>query len=161
MSDKRSIFDVVHKYFGDSQWVTTQFTGKPILRFSHVGKNGSWVCIAHARESEERFVFYSIGITGMLEAKRLAMAEFITRANFGLIIGNFEMDLNDGEVRFKTSIDVDGDRLSAALLKQLVDVNLEMMDKYLPGMLAVIDTDTSPADAVMGVEGPTTARFEG
>jgi len=71
------------------------------------------------------------------------------------------MDLSDGEVRFKTSIDVDGDRFTSALLKQLVDVNLEMMDKYLPGMLAVIDTDTSPADAVMGVEGPTTARFEG
>ena len=161
MSDKRPIFDVVHKYFADSAWVTTQFVGKPILRFSNVGKNGSWVCIAHARESEERFVFYSIGISGMPEGKRLAMAEFITRANFGLIIGNFEMDLSDGEVRFKTSIDVDGDRLSTALLRQLIDVNLEMMDKYLPGMLAVIDTDISPEMAVRAVEGPATARFEG
>lgn len=160
MSDKRPIFDVVHKYFGDSSWVTTQFVGKPILRFNHVGKNGSWVCIAHARESEDRFVFYSIGVTGMPEARRLAAAEFLTRANFGLIIGNFEMDMGDGEVRFKTSIDVDGDRFTTALLRQLVDVNLEMMDKYLPGIIAVIDTDTSPEAAVAGIEGPSTARFE-
>jgi len=160
MSDKRSIFDVVHKYFGDSQWVTTQFTGKPILRFSHVGKNGSWVCIAHARESEERFAFYSIGITGMPEAKRLAMAEFITRANFGLIIGNFEMDMNDGEIRYKTSIDVQGDRLSTAMVDHLVRISVNMMDKYFPGITAVIEEGTDPATAIEAIEGPPQQQSE-
>lgn len=161
MTDNRTIFEVVHKYFADSAWVTTQFVGKPILRFSHTGKNGQWVCIAHARESEDRFVFYSIGITAIPEEQRLAVAEFITRANFGLLIGNFEMDMSDGEVRFKTSIDVEGDRLSTALLRRLVDLNLEMMDKYLPGLHAVIEEGTPPVSAISAIEGPSKPRFEG
>lgn len=51
------------------------------------------------------------------EDRRLALAEFLTRANYGLFIGNFEMDWQDGEVRYKTSIDVAGDRLSTALVQ--------------------------------------------
>ena len=68
-----------------------------------------------------------------------AVAEFITRANYGLIIGNFELDFSDGEIRYKTSLDVEGDRLSQALIKQLVYTNVLTMDQYLPGILAVLE----------------------
>ncbi len=37
------------------------------------------------------------------EEKRLAIAEFVARANDGLRIGNFELDFGDGEVRYKRS----------------------------------------------------------
>lgn len=30
-------------------------------------------------------------------------AEFLTRANYGLVFGNFEMDMHDGEIRYKPS----------------------------------------------------------
>ena len=82
------------------------------------------------------------------------MAEFLTRANYGLIIGNFEMDLTDGEVRYKTGIDVEGDRLSAALVKNLVYANVLTMDQYLPGIMRLIYADVSPAEAIVQVEGP-------
>lgn len=80
------------------------------------------------------------------------MAEFLTRANYGLMIGNFEMDFNDGEIRYKTSIDVEGDNLSSALLKQLVYANVMTMDQYLPGIIAVIDGNISPVDANAKIE---------
>jgi len=44
--------------------------------------------------------------------------KFLTRANYGMMIGNFEMDFTDGEIRYKTSIDVEGDKLSSALIKR-------------------------------------------
>ncbi|MDJ1171766.1 hypothetical protein PMG71_20260 [Roseofilum sp. BLCC_M154] len=34
------------------------------------------------------------------------MAEFLTKANYGMILGDFELDLTDGELRDKTSIGV-------------------------------------------------------
>ena len=159
MTEPRSpMFDTVRKFFGDSRWVTTQFTGKPILRFNHEGQNANWVCIAHARETEDRFVFYSIGIVDTPEDRRAAAAEFITRANYGLLIGNFEMDLEDGEIRYKTSIDVEGDRLSTSLIRQLVNVNIDTMDKYIPGFAAVIAGGIEPKVALEMVEGPATVR---
>lgn len=46
------------------------------------------------------------------ENKRLAVAEILTRANLGMIIGNLELAFVDREIRYKTSIDVEGDRKS-------------------------------------------------
>ncbi len=158
MTQPRSMFDTVKKYFGDSPWVTTQFSGQPILRFNHESAAGSWVCIAHCRESEDRFIFYSIGIAATPEDRRPAVAEYITRANFGLLIGNFEMDYDDGEVRFKTSIDVEGDRLSTVILDHLVRINVQMMEKYLPGLITVIEEGVAPLDAITKVEGPPQRR---
>jgi len=70
-----------------------------------------------------------------------------------MIIGNFELDFADGEIRYKTSIDVKGDFLSFELIKQLVYANVTMMDEYLPGIISVIDGDVLPKDAIAQIEG--------
>ncbi|WP_199784763.1 hypothetical protein [Nostoc sp. 'Lobaria pulmonaria (5183) cyanobiont'] len=48
-----------------------------------------------------------------------------------MIIGNFELDFTDGEISCKTSIDVEGDRLSFTLIQRVVYANVTMMDEYL------------------------------
>jgi hypothetical protein len=94
--------------------------------------------------------------------KRSAISEFLTRANYGMTIGNFELDFNDGEIRYKTSIDVEGDCLSHALIKRLVYTNVAMMDEYLPGIKAIIETDITPEEAIRAIEqGDTTTSDEG
>ncbi len=80
------------------------------------------------------------------------MAEFLTRANYGLIIGNFELDFGDGEIRYKTSLDVEGDRLSQASIKQLVYTSVLTMDQYLPGIEAVIKYGMNAEAAIALVE---------
>ncbi len=69
-----------------------------------------------------------------------------------MIIGNFELDFTDGEIRYKTSIDVEGDRLTSALIRQLVYANVTMMDEYLPGIKAVVEGELSPEDAIAKIE---------
>lgn len=69
-----------------------------------------------------------------------------------MMIGNFELDFADGEIRYKISIDVEGDRLSAALIQRLVYANVSMMDEYLPGILSVIYANISPAEAIAQIE---------
>jgi hypothetical protein len=117
------------------------------------GENGTWVCYAHAREEQKLFIFYSVCQVNAPEDKRMAVAEFLTRANYGLLIGNFELDFNDGEIRYKTSIDVEGDRPSPALVQQLVYANVLTMDRYLPGIMTVIYGSASPAEAIAEIEG--------
>jgi hypothetical protein len=87
-----------------------------------------------------------------LERREAAM-EFLTRANFGLRLGHFEFDLDDGEVRYKTSIDVEGDRLTPVLVERLVRPNLSTMDRYLPGLLRVAFGATAPAEEIAAIEG--------
>jgi hypothetical protein len=118
------------------------------LRIAFQGDNGKWTCYAKARVEQEQFVFYSVCPVNAPESKRLAIAEFLTRANSGMIIGNFELDFADGEIRYKTSIDVEGDSLSSALIKRVVYANVTMMDEYLPGIMSVISGDVSPEKAI-------------
>lgn len=66
--------------------------------------------------------------------------------------GNFEMDFEDGEIRYKTSIDVEGESLSFALIKKLVYANVTMMDEYLPGIIAAIKSNVSAKDAIAQIE---------
>jgi len=148
------IFEGMNRFFTADDWKFSQLEGKEILRMGFSGDNGQWTCFAQAREEQEQFVFYSSCPVKAPEEKRHALAEFLTRANWGLVVGNFEMDYTDGEVRYKTSISVkDGEVLAPGLIKHAVYPNVLTMDQYLPGIMAVLYGDVSPADAIAKVEG--------
>jgi hypothetical protein len=147
-TSNKQILEQIIDFFTEDDWPYTKIKGEPVLRMAFQGENGKWTCYAKARVEQEQFVFYSVCPVNAPENKRLAIAEFLTRANSGMIIGNFELDFADGEIRYKTSIDVKGDFLSFELIKQLVYVNVTMMDDYLPGIMSVIDGNVSPVEAI-------------
>ena len=86
--------------------------------------------------------------------RALAAAELLTRINYDLVIGNFEMDLGDGEIRYKTGLDVTGADLSLPLVQNAVYLNVLMMDTYLPAIMAVAYGDVSPLEALSRIGGP-------
>ncbi|MEP6519602.1 YbjN domain-containing protein [Microcoleus vaginatus] len=146
------IFEEIINFFKLDEWPFYQIEGKPNLQMAFQGENGKWTCYARARVEQEQFLFYSICPVNAPDSKRMAIAEFLTRANSGTIIGNFELDFTDGEIRYKTSIDVQGDSLSFELIKQLVYANVTMMDQYLPGIMSVIYGEVEPKDAIAQIE---------
>jgi hypothetical protein len=75
------------------------------------------------------------------------VAEFISRVNFGLVSGNFEMDWTDGEVRFKTGIELTGVTPTTELVAALVQPNLSAVLRYLPDLLMVIRNEADPVTA--------------
>ncbi|NEQ79420.1 MAG: YbjN domain-containing protein [Moorea sp. SIO2I5] len=152
-ASEESILATIIAYFTKDDWTFTKLQGQSILQMAYQGENGLWNCYAQARETEEQFVFYSIYPELVSEEKRLTMAELLTRLNYGLIIGNFEMDFKDGEIRYKTSIAVDDNILTYQVIKRLVYANLTIMDHYLPGIRAVMDGNISPEEAMVQIEG--------
>jgi hypothetical protein len=148
-----SILSQLIRFFEDDGWRYEQISDLPALRTGFAGENGRWTCYAHAREAEHQVVFYSVLPVNVPPEKLSVVAEFVTRANYGMIVGNFELNYEDGEVRYKTSIDVGAGGLSLPLVRQLVYPNVATMDHYVPGLMAVIYSPTSPADAIAGIEG--------
>ena len=98
-------------------------------------------------------VFYSICPTACPEEKRASMMEFLHRANYGLHMGNFEFDGSDGEIRFKTSVDVEGSELNTKLCRNAVYMNCLMMDRYLPGILGLMYGEMTVVEAIQKVDG--------
>ena len=103
----------------------------------------------------EQFVFYVLAPVKAPEALRPAVAEFITRANYGLRIGNFELDYLDGELRYKSSLDFEGVALTPVLINSAIYPAVQTMDRYLPGLMEVIYGDRPPAAAVAAIENET------
>lgn len=152
----QKIFSTVINFFMEDNWPFTKVKGEPILRMGFQGKNGNLNCYAKARTNGSQFVFYSISPVNVPESKRLALAEFIARANYGTIIGNFELDFSTGEIRYKTSIDIEDSTLSFSQIKQLVYTNTMMMDEYLPGIKSVIYGEFEAANAIASIESAIT-----
>lgn len=146
------LFNTLVEFFEEDEWDFQWVEGTSFLMLDFSGKQGSWRCYAQARETQQQFVFYSVLPVNAPENKRAPMAEFITRVNYGMIIGNFEMDFEDGEIRYKTSIDVEGAELLHPLIRQVVYANLIITDRYLPGVMKVLYADVTPQEALETIE---------
>ncbi len=143
----------VKEFFVSDDWKFSELE-EGALRMGFAGRNGNWTCLARSREERGIFTFYSIAPVNVPEDKRPAVAEYITRANYGLPLGNFEMDYSDGEVRYKTSVDVEGEEymLTPTMVKSIVYSNVLTMDRYLGGLMAVIYGGASPAQEIEKAE---------
>ena len=146
------LFEAVVDYLTEDDWKFNVVKDDTALMLSFRGEAGSWQCFATVDEEKQWFTFYSILPSNVPEEKRVEIAEFITRANYGLVIGNFEMDYGDGEVRYKTSVDVEGGELTPKMIENLMRANLMTMDRYFPGVMGVLYGDRDPAEAIAETE---------
>ncbi|MFA9444515.1 YbjN domain-containing protein [Egicoccus sp. AB-alg6-2] len=119
------------------------------VAFEHTGEHGHWEVFCHSHDPQPQVTVYSLHPREVPVERRDRMMRLVTQANYGLVIGNFELDLGDGELRFKTSLDHGTDRLSGALLAALIEHNLAAFDRYLPAIDAVLDHDDADADALV------------
>lgn len=151
-AEDQSLLQTVMAFFAEDDWQFTKIQGEPLLHLVFQGENGQWNCYAKVREEQQQLIIYSICPIVAPESARSAIAEFLTRANFGIVIGNFELNFDSGEIRYKTSIDVEGDDLSSSLIHPLVYTNIMTMDQYLPGIRAIIENQLPPQVAIAQVE---------
>ncbi|TWU04598.1 YbjN domain-containing protein [Stieleria varia] len=86
------------------------------------------------------------------EGSRIDIAVAVARANYGMKIGKFELDMNDGELRYHIAVPVDGDLPSDNVLDRLVHIGIAMADRYMPAFLAVIYGNEPAKDAIALVE---------
>jgi hypothetical protein len=157
---EQQIFNALVEFFEEDEWDFQWMEGMSVLTMSFSGKNGKWQCFAQAREQQQQFVFYSVLSVNVPKEKRGRVAEFITRVNYGMVIGNFEMDFDDGEVRYKTSIDVEGVELLPPMIRQVVYANLIITDRYLNSLMRVIYSDVEPEQAIAEGDAEAMASLE-
>jgi hypothetical protein len=147
-----SLYDTVKQYFDQEHWPYEPMQDMTGLQLAYRTRNNAWSCYAHALEDDQQFIFYSLAPLQVPAKKRWLALEYIIRAGYNLPIGGFEMDLDELLVRYKTSIDVEGDRLSYPLFRAVVYSNLAVMERYLPGLQAVAFEEVTPRDALAAVE---------
>lgn len=149
---QKPISEVMLDFFSTDDWDYYWWEEGETLQLECQVSNGRLTCYAKAINDKQQFLFYTLCPLTATDNKKNAIAEFITKVNYGMVIGNFEFDYSDGEIRYKTSIDVEGDRLSNALIKQAVYLNVLTMDRYLSAIAAVINNELDVDQAISHVE---------
>lgn len=78
---------------------------------------------------------------------RLAMAEYLTRANWGMRNGNFELNMNDGEIRYKTYVHVGQEKPDMAACRLATMLPFLMIDRFGDGLIDVLFGFKTPREA--------------
>ncbi|MGG1517106.1 YbjN domain-containing protein [Paenibacillus oryzisoli] len=126
---KPSLHETVESFMAqvdlDFDWVDDD-----IGRCMYSGRNGSWAVLVRTDEAQQLCLVYSVYPVSVPEAQKAELAVYLNEENYDLVVGNFELDPSDGELRYRTSLDVEQAALTPALFQRLFATNVAMMDYY-------------------------------
>jgi hypothetical protein len=129
VSNKRLLNDIVEQFLNENEWGYERLDDS-LLRLAVQGEQGDWVTLVQTDEEDQRCIVYSVYPDLVPESRREAVAAILTQENYEMPVGNFEMDLTDGEVRFRTSIEVVQDQMTSEWFERMFMVNISITDGY-------------------------------
>jgi hypothetical protein len=124
----------------------------PAIQFQIRESNGLFVCTLFA---DEEYNYVSFEVRQGLRApknKLAEVAEWAARANWRLYAGRFDVDMNEGDICFRTGFYLGTGRFVDSMLPPLIGASCQTFDRYLPSLLAVLYQDVSPEEAIAAVE---------
>lgn len=147
------LFAAFERFFLEQEWPVKVLPDQNLIVMGVQTEAGPVEAVVQVYEQAGQAVFHTLLPLKASEDRRLAVMEFVTRANFGMLLGNFELDLRDGEVRYRTTLLVPDSEPTMAQIGVVVYTNLSMMDRYRPGLEAVMERGEDPNAAVLACEG--------
>ena len=127
------IVDFLKQYFNERQWHYTHYQPKTndgqqshhlSLRMRHRQLNCGY--LFRVQEANKLLAVYGILPFLIPESHQSAAMLLITQLNYDMLTGNLEMDVNDGEIRYKNAIDIEA-----------VGMNDKIIDHLLQSVIAM------------------------
>ena len=110
----------------------------------------------HYKFEEERNLFTMTMGLKKIDSSKIYIRigeDYVTRANYGLRNGNLEMDLDDGEVRYKTYFYAKNRIPNQEEIERYVDISFLTLDRYAEGLMKILYADLDDKAAIQLVEG--------
>lgn len=146
-------FQAIEAFLKDDGWNPVVDEANLAFHLAYLGSHGRLEISLRLDPDSEHFMVRVQAPVAVPERARAAAAEFLTRANYGLQVGNFELDLRDGEVRFKTGYIFEDIGITPRAVHNHLYAALNAMERYLLGLLAVSTGAKNPAQAIRDIEG--------
>lgn len=120
------------EYLKRKGWVFTQGKLPNLLILAINGFNSTLNCVIDADEEDSMLLFISFNGTICPEDKRLQLAELLTRINYNLRYGNFEMGIDNGQIKFRTSLYTEDIELTDKIIDNIIIKNIYTHDFSFP-----------------------------
>ena len=146
------LMDHVTAYFAQDNWAVRRHETEPLLKFEYETETGVWTVHVWVRQDFGQVLVYSLYPDPVPDPRRAAVAEYLTRANCGQILGAFEMDYATGEVRYRTGLDLRQAQSPEGLFGPVLKANLIVFGDHRAGLDAVCAGSATPAEAMARIE---------
>jgi len=120
------------------------------LTFPLNAQNGIYHCFAEDREELKTFLFLSFLGTSCPFQKRDEMCRMLTMINSNLLYGNFEMELDNGNIKFRTGIAYQDIEITKEAIANMIAKNIDTIDishpqlvKFMYGEMTMVDVYNS------------------
>ncbi len=142
------LFQAMRGFFEAKSWPVQSIAEDSILVMPYSGQHGRFRIIGITDEENTR-VSILAGLPLRCPAERLpAMCAFIARANLGMMHGCFDLDLDDGELRFRVGADIADQELSYAFTQSMVLYSITTVERFWPSIEAVVQDRMDPVQAM-------------
>lgn len=151
----KDIAQAINTYLKEDNWHFSFDDKRGVFKFglSLKGKLKKINYIIYVKE--DQYIVYTISPLGADEDDETMMAtiaEFVCRANYGLKNGNFELDMRDGEIRFKCFVDCEGIIPTAEMVRNSIHCPAVMFEQYSEGIVGIIFGSMNAKDAIKKCE---------
>ena len=156
MSNYKENAEYIKKYLDDDDWHYDMHDLEEEQRMAFTGGIGGFKGLYGSFRylvvvSEDEAQCY-VTLPASAKEKLPQMAEFITRANYGFKYGAFEMDYDEGDIRFHLTFPMVALRADRDLIPTLIGLPAKMLDQYSRGFTEVLMDLKTPEEAIKDCE---------
>ena len=147
----KRISDAINKFLTDDDWLYSFDKERGRFVFS-LGLDGKIIkhlsfCIDIDEDEYMVLVTSPLGADENDHKMMSSMAEFLCLINHRLKCGCFDMDMKDGEIRYKVFVDCNGITPSMEMIKNSICCPASMFKHYKSGIVDIILKNASAGDA--------------
>ena len=147
----KNIANAINEFLKNDDWHFSFDEERGVFRFKLTLKSKIKKIDYLIRVCDDEYIVYAISNVGVDEndeTMMASMAEFVCRANYGLKNGNFELDMRDGEIRFKCFVDCEAITPTQEMVRNSIHCPAVMFDNYGDGIVGIIFGNLSAQEAV-------------
>lgn len=143
-----SLFQVLFDILRQDDWKFDFDKKNEIFKLGISGVNTNFHVFLLVDEEQESLLCNTHIKQKIPHSKRLEVCDFMNRINYELANGNFEMDMDNGEIRFRTFLDLADAEPSEDQIHNIVWNGIQGFDTYYPGLMKLVYWDYSAEEAM-------------
>jgi hypothetical protein len=139
--------DRVRDWLRANEWTFDDVPDASCIRTGVQGKHARYRLVLGVRGEGPCFLVFGLYDFVVPSTRLASCADLVNRINFVSLVGCFEMDPDDGELRYRVTIPMEDAELSDGQIERSILVSASMADRWYPAFLALIHGGLSPSDA--------------
>lgn len=145
-----STLDLISQYLDHEEWDYTveEHPGHTYLLSSFTGSSTRLDVVFDTLPEPDTVLCFAYLPVVVPDSHRGAAAELAARINYRLAIGCFDFDPDDGVLRVRNALTLDGVALTPELLRGLRDTAISTADYYNPAFMRLIYGQLSAREAL-------------